>query len=309
MLNGDLGRKPIPEEYIQREQPYRSEVLPPTGIDNDVVEKVANPPVLGSGLKNAFAPYKKTLGSGPVTGSHVLLQGDPGGLYLSTASYDSFLAICRRMLPAEVSKTHALVFYIDVRKVGDTSVEPVTIDGALDRQRYAAEIKPLLDTPGQEFRIRHGGEPSKPFKDSDYAGECVKLTAQNIGYAWIDAPWDEEDEAHNNTDIVTEALQFLFPRETSNITRFTMVIPDKGSHDINLRNGEEAVRPKVQARLAEVTDSNKENENPVVVLVYDEAHPPFKVSMLLPFWKSVTELRRVPFLQAIPPLLWEMELR
>ncbi|KAI9870474.1 MAG: hypothetical protein M1830_004175, partial [Pleopsidium flavum] len=199
-------RKPIPEEYIQREQPYRSEILHPKGLEKSVVRMETNSPVLGSSLKNAFATSKKFISS------YVLLQGDAGGLYCSTTSYDSFQAICKRLLPAEASKGKGLSYSIDIKRrgtSGDTSVQVLEIDEVPPPDRYYSQIKPLLEVRGQEYRVRLGGESDKPFKDTDYTGACVKLTARNIGYAWIDAPWEDDDEASNNSKIVIEALQFL----------------------------------------------------------------------------------------------------
>ena len=61
-LNRNIGRRPIPEEYIHREEPYRVKVLEDLKDDQPIT--VEGPVELGKGLQNAFASFETLVGEG-----------------------------------------------------------------------------------------------------------------------------------------------------------------------------------------------------------------------------------------------------
>lgn len=253
-------------------------MLQPEDVPMDIVgdqEDQEDPPVLDTGLQNAFATSNTAVGFRP------LLQADVGGLYVPQMTYDSFISICDRLLPAEVEKGENLIFDVDVKKIGKaSSLRTYTFSASNGQSKFSGRLQKRLANPKREFRVRFGGEASRPFKDSDYRGGSIKLTAENIGYAWIDADWGNEDEASRNTKMVIDAIAFLFPRTTCFASRFTIRIPpDKGSHDVEIRNAQTAVKPNVQAILAELTGENKDNADPVEIFISPAALEPGAVSV------------------------------
>lgn len=235
------------------------------------------------GLKNAFAASKKT--QGPA--SQALLQGDHGGLYLYDRSYESFLATAKRLLPNFIDKGAELVFWVDIKKTDATQEEPVKIDFQGGRGTFEAIIKPLFQTPACEFRVRYDGSATQPFKKSSYTGSSIRLSHRSIGYVYVAVKWVDESAGNSELGppsiVMVEAISFLFPEATRKSIRFTLVIQGEGSHDVDLRNGEDAaVKARVQAILHRLTEENKANADPVEVQIYEAAYPPFIVSDHVP---------------------------
>ena len=262
-------------------------------IVRPVVRETALEPAPVVGLKNAFAASKISRTSA----TPILLQGDAGGLYLYERSYDSFLAIAKRLLPNSVDKGAGLVFWFDFKRPDATKAESIKMDLAGGPATFEAAIKPLRATPNCQFRIRHDGEHSQSFKKSQYTGGSVRLNHMTIGYAyvavdWVDEPVGNSEHGYAST-VMVEAISLLFPETTRRGFRFTLVIRGEGSHDVDLRNGRDgAVKARVQAILHRLTKENKGNADPVEVQIYESAHPPFDVSSPVPSPVYVTNLQR-----------------
>ena len=65
-LNHSTGRRPIPEKYIHREEPYRARFLEDLGDDQPTTPK--NLAGLGKGVQNAFAVFGDLFGEGSEAG-------------------------------------------------------------------------------------------------------------------------------------------------------------------------------------------------------------------------------------------------
>lgn len=242
------------------------------------------------GLKNALAASKKPQGSE----FPVLLQGDNGGLYVHERSYESFLATARRLLPNYIDKGEGLGFWVDIKRNDATQEEPINIGFFGGRETFEAMIKPLLQTPACEFRVRYDGDATQPFKKSSYTGSSIRLSHRGIGYVYVAIEWIDEPAGNSGhgppSTVMVEAISFLFPEATRQGLRFTLVIQGEGSHDVDLRNGEDgAVKARVQAILHRLTEENKANANPVEVQIYEAAHPPFGVSNHVPSRNVATD--------------------
>jgi len=235
------------------------------------------------GLKNAFAASKKSQASA----TPVLLQSDRGGLYLYEMSYESFLATARRLLPNSIDKGPGLVFWVDFKRSDATDVEAVRIDLDSGPATFETTIKPRFATRTYEFRVRHGGEPKQPFKRSQYTGSSIRLNHKSAGYVYVAVGWVDEPAGHSElqypSTVLVDAISFLFPVAVRNGIRFTLVIRDAGSHDVDLRNPRNAaLKARLQATLHRVTEENKASADPVEVQIYEAAHPPFDVSDHVP---------------------------
>ena len=235
------------------------------------------------GLRNAPAAYRKTQTTAPA----MLLQGDAGGLYFHERTYESFLATATRLLLRFYDENAGSAFWVDIKGADTAKVEPVKVDSVIGRANFETTIKPLLQTPACEFRIRVEGEPTQPFKKERYRGSCIKLNHKGIGYVYVAANWVDEPPGHSEhghpSTVMVEAISFLFPEATRQLMRFTLVIRGEGSHDVDLRNGANAaVKARLQAILHRLTKANEDSADPLEVQIYDAAHPPIDVSDSFP---------------------------
>lgn len=257
------------------------------------------------GLKNAFASSKNSKASA----SRVLLQGDDGGLYLYEMTYESFLATAKRLLPNSIDKGAGLSFWVDIKKADAANIQAVKIDMEGGRRTFEATIKPLLATHTCGFRIRHSGDLTQSFKRSQYTGSSIKLNHKSIGYAYIVVRWVDAPAGHSQlgypSEVMVKAISFLFPEAGRKGIRFTLVIQGEGSHDVDLRNGDDAaVKARVQAILCRLTEENKGRADPIEVQIYEAAHPPFHVSNQGPSRDVVTDQKRTPFQKTPAGVLW-----
>jgi hypothetical protein len=291
----DIVRKPIPEEYIQREPPHRSGIADPFDIVGSALDEPAPESEPDVGLKNAFAPSKNSKASA----SRVLLQGDDGGLYLYEMTYESFLATAKRLLPNSIDKGAGLNFWADIKKADAANIQAVNIDMEGGQRTFEATIKPLLATHTCGFRIRHSGDLTQSFKRSQYTGSSIKLNHKSIGYGYLAVRWVDAPAGHSQlgypSEVMVKAISFLFPETSRKGIRFTLVIQGEGSHDVDLRNGDDAaVKARVQAILRRLTEENKGRADPIEVQIYEAAHPPFHVSNQVPSRDVVTDQKKDP---------------
>ncbi len=285
----------MPEEYIDRQSPYRSDFASPT------VNLFANPldglpctvgvdaaaPLYPYGLRNNIVvnPTHNLL---RLADPKVLLHGDTGALYFWNESYEAFRAISKRLINRQAQEPgHGLVFYVDeLLKQADpaNAKETGRIDDDTGEQVYDTKVKPRFCNPDFEFRIRFEGSAKRPFKHESYGGDSLKLTRRGIGHAWVDAGWIDAEvgnprHAENSKELI-EGIRFLFP-ETSSDAKFTLSVPGNGHHDVWFANGDEAAKPRLQAILYAVTQRNKEKSDPVEVIIWDAAHPPINITRVI----------------------------
>ncbi|KAI9713710.1 MAG: hypothetical protein M1812_006548 [Candelaria pacifica] len=240
-------RKPIPEEYIIRDQPYAPRVAQETHLDQlyghyspmyaHVRTMLANAAAKVSRGKERPLYGRRDLKTGKLLEKRSLIHSDRGALFLPDQTYTTFLKIVRRSLTTPgVSLDRVTRFIVDIGKT-KSPVENIQSyefdtndDGAMDI--YRSKIVPKLGKPSVLIRVRtHDADSDRPMIPKEDSTR-IELRNIDVGLVYLSADWTKlEDDEFNNHQFY-EAIRFLFPKSTGAF-RYTLETTWSGSYDIN----------------------------------------------------------------------------